>query len=176
MKLAASILAACLALFSPYLLADEIFVAVDGSRQGRFVGEAKIRGLEDKIQAIAFSHEVAAFDVASGRAMSRAQHRQLTITKRVGGASPQFFSALTTGELLKRVTIDVVRPDANGVNALVYQILLDGATVTRIAQRMDIPSPSTNVGYVEDISFIYQRITVSSPVSRRNAMTEWVVK
>jgi len=56
MKLATTIFSAGIALFSPYLLAEDIYVATVGAKQGPFVGEVQQKGLENKVQAIAPEH------------------------------------------------------------------------------------------------------------------------
>lgn len=175
MKLLASTLSACLALFSQYLLADEIYVAVDGSRQGRFAGDAQDPKLADKIQAIAFAHEIVSpTDTATGRVAGRAQHRPITITKPVGASSPQFFSALTAGEALKSVTIDFVGVNTAGQRILVYQIALKDAIVSRILQRMTEAGTQTPWAgrYVEEISFSYRTIQVTFSPTKRTASAD----
>ena len=45
---------------------------------------------------------------------------RIIITKLVGASSPQFFSTLTTGEILKNVTSNFVGVNQNGERLLVY--------------------------------------------------------
>jgi type VI secretion system Hcp family effector len=166
MKLSPAILAAGIALFSPNLSAEEVFVATVGLKQGAFAGEVPQKGFENKIQAVGFSHELLTPPDQTGRR----QHKPIVITKRVGASSPQFFQAWATNEPLKSVTIDFTDVSdrtmgtAGMTRKLVYQITLQNAVVVRIAQRMDptaTPTPATGPAHLEEISLAYQSITVT---------------
>ena len=169
MRLSPAILAAGIALFSPNLSAEEVFVATVGLKQGPFAGEIPQKGFENKIQALAFSHEL----LTSLDQTGRRQHKPIVITKRVGASSPQFFQAWVTNEPLKSVTIDFTDTSERGVGTaggarrLVYQITLQNATVVRIVQRLDPPAGSAPVAggpaHLEEISLTYQSITVTFP-------------
>jgi type VI secretion system secreted protein Hcp len=108
---------------------------------------------------------------AGGNPTGRRQHKPITITKRVGAASPQFFQALVSNEPLKSVTIDFTDSaersvgTAGGARRLVYRITLQDATVVRINQRLEPATPVPNGGppHLEEISFSYQSITVTFP-------------
>lgn len=174
MRLSPAFLAAGIALFSPYLLAEEVFVSVVGMKQGTFAGELPQRGkgFENKIEALGLLHEMIVPLDAAGNPTGRRQHKPITITKHVGAASPQLFQALVSNELLKNVTIDFTDSDrsvgtAGGPRRLVYQITLQNATVARIVQRLDPPAGSAPVAggpaHLEEISFTYQSITVTFP-------------
>lgn len=178
MKLITTIFAAGLALFSPYLLAEEIWVNVASVKQGTFVGETTRKGFENKVQALAFSHEIMTpRDTATGQVLGKRQHKPIIITKRVGASSPQFFSALATNEVLKNVTIDFLVANAKtGQLILVYQIVLQNASISRISQRLATDaamSGSMSDRYVEEISFAYQSITVNYPPLKGSASDNW---
>jgi type VI secretion system Hcp family effector len=174
MKLSPAILAASIALLSPNLSAEEVFVATVGLKQGAFAGEVPQKGFENKFQAVGFSHELLTPPDQTGRR----QHRPIVITKRVGASSPQFFQAWATNEPLKSVTIDFTDVSdrtmgtAGMMRKLVYQITLQNAMVVRIAQRLEptaTPTPATGPAHMEEISLIYQSITVTSPGGGRTA-------
>jgi len=168
MKLSSAILAAGIAAFSSHLFAEEIFVTAVGLKQGPFAGEVFMKGFENKIRAVGFSHELLT-------ATGQRQHKAIVITKRVGESSPQFFQAWVNNEPFRTLVIDFV--DAEGVGAastrrLVYQITLQNAVVVRIAQRLDpaaTPVPAGGPAHLEEISLAYQGITVSSPKGGRTA-------
>ena len=181
MKSIAMMLAAGLALFSSYVLADDIFVAAEGTRMGRFVGELPgQKGMENKFQAISFEHEVKSpRDIASGQPSGRRQHQPIKLTKRVGASSPQFFAAIATNEVLRAVTIDFLGTDAKGQRFIAYQILLTTASVSNIRQYwrpLPIPTPAlpTAGDHLEEISLTYQRITVKYPPLNGSAMDDWL--
>jgi type VI secretion system Hcp family effector len=96
----------------------------------------------------------------------------------VGASSPQFFQAWATNEPLRSVTIDFTDVSdrtmgtAGMMRKLVYQITLQNAVVVRIAQRLEptaTPTPATGPAHLEEISLIYQSITVTSPGGGRTA-------
>jgi type VI secretion system Hcp family effector len=177
MKFSSAILAAGIALFSPYLSAEEIFVTAVGLKQGPFAGEMTLKGFENKMQAVAFSHEVLADSTG------RRQHKPVVITKRVGAASPQFFQAWASNEPLKSVTIDFTEAlemrsgvagagmASTAARRLVYQITLQNAVVVRIAQRLEptTPVPAGGPAHLEEISLGYQSITVTFPPGNRTS-------
>jgi type VI secretion system secreted protein Hcp len=168
MKLSPAILSAGIALFSPHLSAEEVFVATVGMKQGPFAGEVAMKGFEGKVRAVAFSHELLTAIDPAGGPTGRRQHKPIVITKRVGASSPQFFQAWLTNEPLKSVTIDFTDTDGTVGTAasrrLVYQITLQNAVVVRIAQRLEptaTPTPATGPAHLEEISLAYQSITVT---------------
>jgi len=181
MKLIVTMLAAGFALLSSQIFAEDVYVGVQGLKQGNFVGDfgnqSPPKGFETKIHAIGFAQEVVVpTDVRTGMATTTRQYGPIRITKPVGASSPQFFQALTTGEMLKAVTLDFVAPDASGRSVLVYQIALEDAIVTRIAQRIDNAASQTGNRYLEEISLTFRSITVASPLSRRTARDEWKMR
>lgn len=179
MKSIAILWASGLALFSPYVLADEIYVAVEGSKLGRFVGESPRKEMVNKAQVIGFEHEIASpRDVATGQASGKRQHRAIKITKRVGASSPQYFIAVTQNEVLKSVTIDFLGTDPKtGFQSIYYQIVLANAGISNIRQYWrPLPNPTalpTAGDHLEDISFTYQTITVKYPPLNGSAMDSW---
>jgi len=173
MKLSSAILAAGFAAFSSHLAAEEIFVTAVGLKQGPFAGEVFMKGFENKLRAVAFSHEVLTATDATGRRL----HKAIVITKRVGASSPQFFQAWASNEPFRTLVIDFTDSETGGAMAgagrkLVYQITLQNAVVVRIAQRLDpaaTPLPASGPAHLEEISLSYQAITVTYPPTGRAA-------
>jgi type VI secretion system secreted protein Hcp len=160
-----------------------IIVSVNGTKQGQFKGESTRQAYQDKIEASGFSFEVASpRDAASGTATGRRQYKPLTITKEMGAASPQFLQALTTNEVLKTVTLDFVKTNANGEEYVYYSIKLVNATVAGIRQHTppggDKPAstPAAAVGTppLEEISLAFQRIEVESKDGKTMAVDDWM--
>jgi len=170
MKLSSAILAAGIAAFSSHLFAEEIFVTAVGLKQGPFAGEVFMKGFENKIRAVGFSHELLT-------ATGQRQHKAIVITKRVGASSPQFFQAWASNEPFRTLVIDFTDSETGGAMAgagrkLVYQITLQNAVVVRIAQRLDpaaTPLPASGPAHLEEISLSYQAITVTYPPTGRAA-------
>ncbi len=82
-------------------------------------GESNIKGYEDKIQVLSFSHSVAmqvTGDVSNTeRTSGRPNHQDLTITKYVDLATCPLIAACNAGTNLKKVTLTVGRNDAGAV-------------------------------------------------------------
>lgn len=106
--------------------ADTIYVAIKGTKQGQFKGEAPQPNLVDKIMAHKFLYEVSSpRDIASGQASGKRQHKPMVIVKEWGAASPQLFQALVTNELLPEVLVDFVGVDQRtGQEMLTHRIRL----------------------------------------------------
>src|SRR5262249_51193599 len=123
-------------------------------------------------------------DMVSGLATGKRQHEPLTLTRLVGESSAQLFAALAANDTIKSMTIDILRTDARGLEVLAYSIRLTNATVVTITQHFDYADSSASAKHVtsgksglyEDVSFVFQRIEVTSPASKTAAMDEWSVQ
>jgi type VI secretion system secreted protein Hcp len=103
----------------------------------------------------------------------------VTITKEWGAASPQFFQALISNEVLTEVTIDFVTPDpkqlgmASGGMILSHTIKLTNATVSDISYSTE-PIPSGGFRPLEDVSFTFQKIELIDVKGNGMAMDTWL--
>lgn len=146
-----------------------LYVTVEGTKQGKFKGEATGAAVREKIEASNLNHTITSpRDAATGLPSGKRQHGPITITKPWGPATPQFFQALVTNETLKRVLIEYYQTDATGVASVVGSILLTNATVSNIARSTDASGR-----LVESISFTYQRIELEDKVGKTMAMDDW---
>ncbi len=82
----------------PAMAAFDAYMTINGTKQGRFKGEA----MSEKIAVKSVSHDAR---MASGLSTGRRQHGYITITREVDKASPMLFQALSTNETLNDVTI-----------------------------------------------------------------------
>lgn len=154
--------------------ADTIYVAIKGTKQGQFKGEAPQPNLVDKIMAHKFLYEVSSpRDIASGQASGKRQHKPMVIVKEWGAASPQLFQALVTNELLPEVLVDFVGVDQRtGQEMLTHRIRLTNAMVTNILHTMEEPVSGAKHGvalnrpHLEEISFIFQRIELEDLIGK----------
>lgn len=143
---------------------------VVGTKQGSFKGESLMPRYSDKAEVLGYSMEIKSpRDAASGQATGRRQHMPLTIWKATGASSPQFFSAITTNEALKTVTIEFYKPDevfkSSGTEQLYFKIELVNASIASFKQVMgaaDLGSFRSNPALMYDeIKFVYEKITVT---------------
>jgi type VI secretion system secreted protein Hcp len=164
-----------------------IYVTVDGSKQGRFKGEAVRQGFQDKFKAQRVNYELKGLrDSAAGQPLGKRQHEALTIVKDWGSASPQLFSAMATNEVLKTVVIDFFQI-TGGQEVLHHSIALADATivdikeVTRSADAVDAGMPKHpeaamgGLRHMEDITFTFRQITFSDHIGRTAAVDTWAV-
>ena len=138
-----------------------ILVDIHGQRQGGFKGEAPAPHAT-QFEALELSYEVnSPRDRASGQASGTRVHKPVTITRAWGPASPQIFQACVTNEVLLKVQFDCYGSDETTPNVLVHTVLLTNATVGQAKYRTD-----PRWGYVEDVSFSFEKIGISSPVTK----------
>jgi|WetSurMetagenome_2_1015567.scaffolds.fasta_scaffold121413_1 type VI secretion system secreted protein Hcp len=143
------------------------YVTVEGSRQGRFKGQSAAGHSQYAVPVLAFTYEGSVpRDNArvAGASSGRRVHGPVVITKPVGAASPQFFTAMTTDESLKSVVLEFVRTDSTGAEEVFYTIKLSGASVSRFRQYASLPGGGSagGLGLLEEVAIAFQRIEVVS--------------
>ena len=155
---------------------------VDGSKQGKFKSESMRSGFTDKAEVLAYSMEIKSpRDAASGQATGKRQHMPITIWKATGASSPQFFSAITTNEILKTVTIEFYKQDevftSSKTEQLYYKIELVNATVSGYRQVMGSASmegfKSNPALMYDEIKFVYEKMTVTIVNGNVSASDDW---
>ena len=63
-------------------MAYEFYVAIEGTKQGKFKGDNRSKAHKDQITGLAFDYEVISpRDLASGLPTGKRQHKPVTITK-----------------------------------------------------------------------------------------------
>ena len=157
-------------------MASEFFVTVEGTRQGRFSGEAVRAAHEDKLTGISFHYGVQSpRDAASGVARGRRTHDPVTFVKEWGASSPQFFTALCTNESLTSVLFEFVKPDENGEEHVFHTITLTNANVSEIEQYVEedsAPGDPHEPRPLERISLMFQRIELENKDGNTSAVDD----
>jgi type VI secretion system Hcp family effector len=150
--------------------ADQVYVTVDGTRQGVLKGEStRVAG---KIEATKFGFAVTVPVSAAGLATAQRQYGPVRITKLVGAASPQLFQALVTNELLNKVTIDFVATSSkDGSQKLAHNVVLSRARVVNIEQSTE-PDGAGGIRAVEEISFVFVSIEFNDIVGGTTAVDD----
>jgi type VI secretion system secreted protein Hcp len=126
-----------------------MLMEVKASKQGVIAGESP----DGRIPVLMLQHLVTApRDAATGLATGKRIHQPLVISKAVDKSTPGLYAALTTNEVLPKVTIRWYRGSED------YFITeLSNAVITSIEVQ-----PGTPRGQVESVSFSYQQITWTS--------------
>jgi type VI secretion system Hcp family effector len=153
--------------------APQFYVQVTGVKQGVFKGEDAARSKGPRANWLAGTklfYEVKTSGILAPRAGTgvaggKPQHGSITFTKAVGAATPQFFQALVTNEVLKTVEFNFVRTNPNGEEYVSYIIRLTNATVSGHKHYFE------NI-LMEDISLGFQRIEVTSNDGKTMAMDD----
>jgi type VI secretion system secreted protein Hcp len=148
----------------------EIFIAVEGTKQGKFKGESQVTPFKDQSRVLKFSYSaVSPRDISTGQASGRRQHKPIVITREPGAASPQFFTALVTNEVLKSVVIQFVRGNvASGINEVQQIIRLTNASISDFRQYV-----GDDGRWLEDVAFVFQRIQIENKPSKTGAVDSW---
>ena len=149
---------------------SQMSITVESNAQGKFKSES--RSGKDKIDLIGYMQEVAApRDLATGQASGKRAYQPLTIVKAVGASSPQFFQALLTNEVLKKVVIELSKANTDGSEYVYYTITLEDVTVANYKQysatsatdEIAATKHSANANAVYDeIKLGFRKITVES--------------
>jgi len=177
----ASILLTAALFFASGARADTIFYTLDTTIKGvKFAPE--LSRFSGKYEAVDFRYNFKSpRDAVSGLATGKRQHEPVTLTRLVAESSPQLFGALAVNDTIKSMTIDIVRTDNKGQEVLAYSIRLTNATVVAISQHFDYGDgsasarhvPAGRAGLYEDVSFVFQRIEVTSPGAKTGAIDDW---
>jgi type VI secretion system Hcp family effector len=155
---------------------SQIAMTVEGSKQGKFIAEGLKGKFQGKTELLGYIQEITSpRDVASGMAAGRRSYMPITLLKATGGSSPQFFSAITTNEVLKSVLIEFYRPDpsGNGTEIPAYTVLLENVTVSGYKQFIgpldnEQFNPGNTILY-DEIKLTFQKITVEDKVAKTTA-------
>jgi len=150
----------CLAGASQIFAAFDTYMTIEGTKQGKFKGEAAGAG-SGKIAISEFSYMAnAPADKKMekmGMATGRRQHSAITIRKSIDKSSPQLMEAMKSGEVLKSVDIEFFQPGSKGrevykslhlTNAVVSSIEASGKTeaVTITAESESFQATDKNGG------------------------------
>jgi type VI secretion system secreted protein Hcp len=150
--------------------AVEIFIAVEGTKQGKFKGDSPVIPFKDQSRVLKFSYGVVSpRDVSTGQARGKRQHKPIVITREPGAASPQFFTALVTNEVLKPVVIQFLRGNVNtGINEVQQIITLTNPSISDFRQYV-----GDDGRWLEDVAFAFQQIQIENKPGKTMAVDSW---
>lgn len=151
--------------------AYEAYLIVQGSKQGQFKGEGKSKS--NRIPVLSFSFGVQSpRDAHTGLATGQRQHEPLVV--RLSSAnSIEFQKAITNGELLPAVKVELVKPLGDGKVSQYETITLTNALVSKVSI---VRSTGSNAIEAEEIQLTYQKMTVVQSPNKTIAEDAWMGK
>ncbi|MFZ0820774.1 MAG: type VI secretion system tube protein Hcp [Candidatus Acidiferrales bacterium] len=163
----------CLAGASQIYAAVDAFLTIEGTKQGKFKGEATGAGA-GKISISDFSYMASApADKNTGMASGRRMHSAITIRKTIDQASPQLMQALNSNEVLKSVDIEFVHPGPKGPE--VYKTIhLTNAIISSIQSA----TGGAGSGRAETITFTAesQNVEMRNKNGGKSATDDWLAQ
>ena len=121
---------------------------------------------KDQSRVLKFSYGVVSpRDVSTGQPSGKRQHKPIVITREPGAASPQFFTALLTNEVLKPVVIKFLRANVTGVSEVQQVITLTTPTISDFRQYV-----GDDGRWLEDVAFAFQQIQIENKPGKTMAV------
>ncbi|HEX4916623.1 MAG TPA: type VI secretion system tube protein Hcp [Limnobacter sp.] len=128
----------------------DMFLAVEGSRQGAIHGESQAMGHTGEIDVLGWSWGMSQQALSNSQQASKASVRTLKISKAIDSASTAIMSALKSAELLNKVVLTC--QDPGGVAVIDYlRITLRKARVVEYEIQ----------GAAEDERQVYESISIA---------------
>ena len=157
-------------------MAYEFYVTVEGAKQGKFQQETLREEHAGKLAGLAFRYSIQSpRDAATGMAGGKRLHRPASFVKEWGAATPQFFQALCTNEILKSVLFEFLGVDPNGEKYVFHTIRLTNASVSEIEQYVENPpgNEAHDPQPLERISMTFQKIELENKDGKSTAVDDW---
>jgi type VI secretion system secreted protein Hcp len=155
------------------------YVTAQSNKMGQIKGTATTMGKQNAIECIGFSYAVQSpVDQASGMLAGKRQHSPIVIVKHIDIASPLLFQAAVTNDVLKTVTIELVRKGIDGKMMIFETITLSNAAVSKVNQYGGTSSPEKlqpNSNPFEEISFTFQKIEITNNEAKTTGMDSWSI-
>jgi type VI secretion system secreted protein Hcp len=148
-------------------------ISVKGAKQGQFKGDNP----SGKMIGLSFETDVTSpRDVATGQASGKRQHKPVRIIKAWGPASPQFYEALVTNELLTEVLLEFVQKTPQGIEQVFFSFKLINAALSGFRQYTGpLPGSTADFHELEEIDFVFQKIELQHLIAKTSAADTWQV-
>ncbi len=158
-------------------------ISINATKQGQFKGEGIQTARKDKwMPVLSFDMEVVSpRDVATGQASGKRQWRPVKVVKEWGAASPQALLACSTNEVLKSVTVEFTKTNANGQEYVYQTLKLTNGTISNIrrftgAGNSESSSRHTSANdtmELEEWSMTFQTIEVDDTDGKTSFSDDW---
>lgn len=161
------------------------FMHIEGTKQGvitkgtfteKSVGNVFVKGHEDQFMVQAFDHTITIpRDPQSGQPTGQRVHQPITITKIFDKCSPLLYTALTTGEVLKKCDIKWYRTSVQGVQEHYFTIEMEDAIIVNLKARMPNCQDPANKSFthLEEVSFSYRKIMWTHVLGGTSGADDW---
>ena len=155
-----------------------MMMGIDGNTI-KFRSECNRSGYTDKTEILGYLLEVKnSRDAGSGLSTGRRQYQPIIIWKMSGASSPQFFQAITTNELIRKITLQYYKPDdIYKMNELVYTVEFENVSIAGYRQIMgspDVPEfKAKSFGLFDEIKIVFERMTVTENKAKTTAIDSW---
>ena len=146
-------------------MAYSYFLTVKGSKQGMFEGEGGGKAKAKGIPLLGYSLGASApHSAGSGQATGKRVYEPLSIAKKVGPASIQFFKALVSGEILLDVELTVYKTGKSGKETAYFRITLNNALVSAFEHEPGVSYSGDpgDTSEVESIDFSFEKIKLEN--------------
>ncbi len=160
-------------------MAKDSYASFFGTKQGQFKGDVTDPHYPNQSEVVAIdwglSQPAAPAVSPTGLAVAvRRTHDPLTLTLRMGPATPQLIQAATTNETLKQVMILVFGKTPDGLNELRDTLNLSNARITSI-RIVDRNGTDNGVDPLVVVAFAYQTLEIEDKASKLMTQDSWLV-
>ena len=134
----------------------DMFLKIDGTRQGAIKGEARDAGHKDEIDVLGWTWGMEG-NLVHGQATAKTAVRELKITKQVDKATTGLMSALRSNEVIKKAILTVRK--AGGKDPVeYYSITLEKGRITSLVQQSG--SGTDPAALSEEVSIAFSKVAV----------------
>ena len=134
----------------------DMFLKIDGARQGAIKGEAQDWAHKDEIDVLAWSWGMEGNSI-HGQATAKTTVRELKVGKRVDRATTALMSALHNNEVIKKAVLTVRK--AGGADPVEYfTITMEQARITSIVEQSGAAGDPSML--MEELSLAFTKLAV----------------
>jgi type VI secretion system secreted protein Hcp len=135
----------------------DMFLKIDGSRQGAIKGEARDAGHIDEIDVLGWSWGMEG-NLIHGQATAKTTVRELKIIKRVDKATTALLSALRSNEVIRKAVLTVRK--AGGKEPVeYYTISMEKGRITAVIQQ-SLGCEGDPTALNEEVSIAFSKVAV----------------
>jgi type VI secretion system secreted protein Hcp len=134
----------------------DMFLKIEGARQGAIKGEAQDEQHKDEIDVLSWNWGMEG-NLIHGQASPKISVRELKITKRVDKATTGLMSALRSNEVIKKAVLAVRK--AGGKDPVeYYTIIMEKGRITSVVQQSGGESDLALIN--EEVSIAFSKVAV----------------
>lgn len=134
----------------------DMFLKIDGTRQGAIKGESRDAGHTDEIDVLGWSWGMEG-NTVHGQATSKTTVRELKVYKQVDRATTALLAALRNNEVLKEVVL-TVRKAGGDKPVEYYKIVMAKARITSVQQQSSAAGEQAEL--MEELGIAFSKCTV----------------